>query len=66
MRNKLPGAQMTSVVIWAQCGSFAAICSVVQGGSGHGCGSGGGSEVRRRARQCCQTWLSLPLDDVEH
>jgi len=34
MRNKLPGAQMTSVVIWAQCGSFAAICSVVRGGRG--------------------------------
>ena len=52
---------------------FVAICGVVWGGSEHGCGSGGGwqsregggSEVRWRVRWHCQTWLSLPLDNVE-
>jgi len=78
MRNKLPGAQMTSIVIWAQYGSFVATCSVVRGGSGCGCGSGGGdgvaeggggSEVRRRVsggveHGCHCHWMMLNVDVV--
>ena len=40
-KEKIPGAQMTSIVIWAQCGSFAAVCGVIQYRSGHGSGGSG-------------------------
>jgi hypothetical protein len=35
--KKIPRAQMTSIVGWARCGSFAAVCSIILSASG--CGS---------------------------